>query len=157
MLQMDESDFQKTLQKTGNSVTDFYYGNLDVSAICSMIKTKLIVLDAFQKEAYMEWITGQDLYFTFRLDDGSEWLMRRGENKTRYIHIHPGKHSKHSRRIKSRSLKIFLAMHYYRINDKELYSLNFLNYIRQEKLDLPPVIGFSDVYFWLISQLDLQP
>lgn len=154
MHQMSEYDFQKTLQKTGNSVTDFYYGCLDVNVICSEIKTRLNELNAFQETAYQKWITRQDLYFTFRLHDGSDWLMRSGEDKKRYIHIHPGKHSKHSKRIKSRSLRIVLAMDYYSQHKNELYSLDFLNYIRQEKLNLPPVKGFSDVYYWLINQFD---
>ncbi|MGM0648747.1 MAG: hypothetical protein ACQESZ_10235 [Bacteroidota bacterium] len=68
---------------------------------------------ARNKEQYTGWIRQQDMYFTFRLSDGSDWLMREGNDKERYIHIHPGKNSRQSRRIKSRSLAIFMAMLYY--------------------------------------------
>lgn len=157
MKQMPEDDFLHTLKKTGNSVTDFYYGDLNIGTICDEIKMKLIRLNAFEKEAYHQWIREQDLYFCFRISDNSDWLMRRGENEHRYIHIHPGKYSQQTRRIKSRSLRISLAMIYFSKTQQDLFSLDFLNKIREEKLNLPPVKAISPIYNRLIAEIAAVP
>ncbi|MGM0612936.1 MAG: hypothetical protein ACQESM_05470 [Bacteroidota bacterium] len=153
MKQLPEHDFLKTLKKTGNSVTDFYYGTMDIDSICNELKTKLVRLKAFEKEAYYNWIIKQDPYFCFRISDGSNWLMRKGNQNERYIHIHPGKHSHKTKRLKSRSLRIALSMIYFSKSDQELFSLDFLNQIRRDKLNLPPVKALSNTYKWLIFKL----
>ena len=153
MKQMPEPDFMSILKKTGNSVTDFYYGAMDINSICNELKTKLVRLKAYEKEAYYNWIIKQDPYFCFRISDGSDWLMRKGNHNARYIHIHPGKHSYKTKRLKSRSLRIALSIIYFSKNEQDLFSLDHLNHIRKDKLDLPPVKALSNTYKWLIFKL----
>lgn len=153
---LPEDEFFRLIHKSGNSVTDFYYGKLSVETICYEIELQLKEIQAFSPENYRRWISGKGLYYCLRISDGSDWLMRRGEFEQRYIHIHPGKYSLHTRRIKSRSLRIVLAMLYYNKEKKSLFSLEALNHIRENKLDLPPVKSFSDIYFWLMENLGIK-
>ncbi|MFW6019946.1 MAG: hypothetical protein ACOCPM_05130 [Bacteroidales bacterium] len=149
--QMPEHTFLSALKKTGNSVTDFYYGTMNIEPITTEIRKKLIELNVFQQEAFDQWVLNQDDYFCFRISDSSDWLIRRGMNNERYIHIHPGKHSYKTKRIKSRSLRIALAIIYFSNNENDLFSLDFLNKIRKEKLDLPPVKAISPIHKWLVT------
>lgn len=152
LLQMEEHEFFSHIQKTGNSVTDFYHGELSCLQICNEIKEQLTKLHAFDKESYLDWLSGKGLYYCLTISDGSDWLMREGEQAGRYIHIHPGKHSLHSRRIKSRNLRLAMAMIYYFPNQEDQFSIKALNHIRTEKLNLSPVKYISASYKRLIRE-----
>ncbi|MFO8054166.1 MAG: hypothetical protein R6U19_03270 [Bacteroidales bacterium] len=153
MMQMEQQDFLRFLNKAGQSITDFYYGCLTAEQVCKELKRKLTGLKAFEKASYRNWLWEQGGYCSLYISDGSHWIMREGIDTQRYIHIHPAKYSMHSRRIKARSIRIALAVLYYSNNPQQYYSPVHINIIRTEKLNLPPVKTIPPVHYWLIEKI----
>jgi hypothetical protein len=72
------------------------------------------------------------------LSDTSEWILREGADPEAYVHIHPGRYSPHTFRVKATSLKIAVCAIYL---DGKPNSLDtaFINNIRTGILNLSPV------------------
>lgn len=72
--------------------------------------------------------------------DNSRWVLRQGDDNTRYIHLHPGRWSPHSVRVKATVLKTafavlaYAATHHVNPREREV-----INAVRGEFLSLPPL------------------
>lgn len=99
------------LVKIGDSQFDLYTGALRPDEITSFIMLKLKQKGCYSKNEYTKWITDANKEFRMiELPDGSCWTLRIGNRKGKYIHIHPGKYSACTVRIRSLTLKTIIAV-----------------------------------------------
>jgi len=81
------------------------------------------------------------------LSDGSVWVLRKGVESAHYVHIHPGRYSKYSIRVKATTLKsaIAIKIFYGELSITSLGKINdarkFLNISPIKNLDPKKSIG----------------
>ena len=143
-----EKEIQKLtsqLLKIGESQMDLYYGKFSQSQISDHIIDLLKDKKLFSPERYKSWLNneGKD-YKLLKLADKSLWTLRFSENPGRYIHIHPGRYSPLTIRVKATTLKtailVFCFKHPYEINRIDTEEVN---HIRKKYLSEPPLKSFS--------------
>ncbi len=156
----------------GNSVTDIYTGNLSVETIFSEIYDSLQLNEINNKNKYENWLKHNNNYQIVSLSDGSKWILRLSkDNEKQYIHIHPGRYSAHTLRIKSETLKTAVAFVYlnyiYHIsgkstieslnysNEKIVYNIHNINQIRKH-LQLSPIKSLESCKMLLHLITELQ-
>jgi hypothetical protein len=135
-------DIRRYVLNIGESVTDFYTGELSVPAICSDLERHLKNKGIFEKKAYLNWLQTVSNYEVIPVSDRSRWLMRQGTDE-RYIHIHPGKVSPHKSRFKSQQIKMALLFAVYVDKNHDGSQLELTNKLRNEFLNLPPLKDIS--------------
>jgi hypothetical protein len=99
----------------------------------------------FLFEKYRKWLSkdGKD-YQLLTLSDKSVWTFRLGENLERYVHIHPGRYSTHTIRVKATTLKTaILILYCEKIGLIKSIETQTVNQIREIHLDEPPLKSFS--------------
>jgi len=135
----NESFILEVVQFLGDSNIDFYTGILDPKAISSEIIQKLESEKINNLSDYKNWLFTEDLdYKCISLSDGSNWTLRLGQSESRYVHIHPSRHSKKTVRVKSSTLKTAYAyLLYYGLSDIE-FSVEKINFVRRKFVKLPP-------------------
>ena len=102
----DLKDFIKKLNVMGNSLSDLYTGLMSVQQIINHIIKNINELNVNDESSYKVWLHNENRdYKIIKLSDDSTWALRHGNEKKRYIHIHPARYSVHSIRVKSLSLK----------------------------------------------------
>jgi len=138
-------ELQKTLLVIGESQMDLYVGELYPQKICDEIVSKLKSTGKLAFEAYKKWLfeKGHE-YKLVEISDNSVWALRLGKQEERYVHIHPGRYSPVTLRVKALTLKAAIAVLI--IN----YEKNFplidtlkINEVRKKILNSPPVKKIS--------------
>jgi len=119
---------------------DLYHGSLSVLEICNEIKLFINCSLLVNKELYIKYILENGGYCKIPLSDGSEWVLRRGPDPERYVHIHPARNSSNTTRIKANTLKSLIAVH---IIHKDQVGLTEINQVRTEILQLGPLTKSS--------------
>ncbi len=132
---------QKELLIIGDSVMDLYTGSLLPSDISNEITGILKKQNAFNRRAYINWINESSRnYRLLKLSDGSVWTLRTGNDEEKFVHIHPGRQSVHTVRVRAVTLKTsVIVLAYLRLNDLYLYDLELVNKLRKNFLSLPPL------------------
>jgi hypothetical protein len=97
------------LEPVCNNYNDVYTGALSPTAIGKEIIRILTKEKVLRKDDFARWLQGNNGYRKLSLEDGSEWIVRLGNEDERYIHLHPSRDGKHTVRFKGSSLKtVFL-------------------------------------------------
>jgi hypothetical protein len=87
--------------------------------------------------------SGKDYNF-LNLSDGSKWTFRKGEKTGRYIHFHPAR-TNGSVRIRGTTLRTAIGLKIIARDNLSLYKdKDFINSVRQERLQLSPIKSLSD-------------
>jgi len=139
----DEDGLIKGLVKIGNSQIDLYVGEISPPEILNMVVEKLTKMDLLAPDPYIQWIyQNQDEYQKIRISDDSWWTMKEGNLSGRHVHIHPGRYSPHTIRVKAPVLKTAITVSFLS-NDVagEFPANDDINYARTNMLDLPPIKG----------------
>jgi hypothetical protein len=95
----------RSLVVVGSDLMDLYVGNLTPAAIAAEL------LDGLREEGRLEldffriWIAKSGGFTVRFLSDGSCWVLRSGEGEGRYVHVHPGRWSPHTRRVRANVLR----------------------------------------------------
>ena len=114
---------------------DLYTGRFAIEEICQQIKLQLVAEDAFDTTSFQKILKRG--YQKLTVGDDSEWILRTGNDPDRYIHIHPGRYSPHSIRIKASTLKTVIGcLVIYGKSDIDLININ---QVRTEVLGLSPI------------------
>lgn len=125
----------------GNSQLDIYLGRLTEVQIVQQIEEKLKNKKAFFETDYLNWINSKDKnYRLISLSDKSVWTLRIGQKTGRYIHLHPGRYSHYSLRVRANTLKtaifsIILA----KMSNSAPFDLELINQVRVQNLHLAPI------------------
>lgn len=138
-------ELYKLLQIIGESQMDLYLGKLNPKQITDEIITKLRKLSVNNYTDYCKWLTEKGKsYKQMELSDSSVWTLRLGKEKKKYIHIHPGRYSPLTIRVKAITLKTTIALNsLFEGNYREPVDLKSINEVRTFFLKLPPLKSLS--------------
>ncbi len=134
-------ELQKTLFVIGESQMDLYVGELSPQKICDEIVSKLKSTGVLAFKEYKKWLfdSGNE-YKLVEISDNSVWTLRLGKQEERYVHIHPGRYSPVTIRVKALTLKTAIAVLIinYEKNIPLIDTLK-INEVRKKILNSPPV------------------
>ena len=142
---LDKEEENKQLKKflllIGRSQMDLYFGEYSPKKISSLIILELKSKNSFDYDSYKVWLKSEGHnYRLLKLSDDSVWTLRLGEEPERYVHIHPGRYSKHSVRVKSTTLKTAICiLCWQKLFPKIVVDLNLINVLRNEFVFAPPL------------------
>lgn len=133
------------LKVLGNSQMDLYLGGLEETEISLEIVEALRALGIHSETQYRQWLEQHHHYRSITLSDTSVWILRLGKESSKYIHLHPGRYSPATIRVKAAVLKTAIALWIYLKNGLiTAVNDNTLNQVRREVLDLPPVRSLAE-------------
>ncbi len=133
------------LLSLGESQMDVYMGRMSLEEIAHEIIHRLQAASQFSKNAFIDLLNkNQAGYTTLQLSDGTNWVLRLGEVDNRYIHIHPGRYTAHSIRVKAGALKTAIAVSVWRKKfGHSKITLALINQVRKQVLNASPVKSVS--------------
>lgn len=142
-----DQELKKILLQIGSSQMDIYLGDISPQIIGEEIIDELKNYGLYFIEDYKSWLSGNGKDFRLiELSDGSIWTLRLGNEPERYVHIHPGRYSPHTVRVKASTLKTTIAvMIKLKCRDVKELDVNFINNIRKNFLGIAPLktVSFS--------------
>ncbi|MBT8378043.1 MAG: hypothetical protein KJN64_02295 [Ignavibacteria bacterium] len=130
-----------TILKIGDSQMDLYYGNLSPDEISNRIINFLDLNSIKNNKKYLCWLCsdGND-YKSMKLKDSSVWTLRSGNEEKRFVHIHPGRYSPHTVRVKALTLKTAIYVSAYsKVKYISVYDIDLINKTRLKYLDASPL------------------
>lgn len=132
----------------GDSVTDIYTGKLTPLRISRAIIKDLKRNGRLDRGDYIGWIkSAKNRYMITELPDGSRWTLRIGEDESRYVHLHPGRYSPHSLRVKALTLRSAAAvLAWTHLHGGSPYDVETVNRARKYFLNAEPVNSVSFNY-----------
>jgi hypothetical protein len=128
------------LLSIGASQMDLYIGDLSVQDIENQIVAHLNKNNILEKILFDNFIENQKDFFEITLSDSSRWTLRKGNDATHYIHIHPSRYSPHTLRVRAGILKTAIGLELSKI---ENYNTLIINTLRIE-LGLSPIKQMED-------------
>ncbi|RKY90147.1 MAG: hypothetical protein DRQ13_12995 [Ignavibacteriae bacterium] len=133
------------LLKIGESQMDLYLGKLTPFELTEITKKFLKKNIVFKYESYKQWLLSEDKeYRLITLPDKSIWTLRMGNQRKNYVHIHPGRYSLHTIRVRALTLKTAICvMAYLNIHKNFSLNLKLVNNVRKEFLNAAPVKSLS--------------
>ena len=155
---MEWKDISPNLLSIGNNLLDFYLGELSVNTICMECLTFLQENKIQEKNAFLDWLKPLE-YRKIELSDHSVWIVKKGEDPIRFIHIHPGKQSPHTLRVRATTLKTVIALkvHSVPVQEEMKMNLEWVNEIRVKYLQLSPIKSLQPnkgiLHFWKIFEI----
>ena len=134
------------LLKIGESQMDLYFGNYSPNEIARQIIDLLKEKKVLLRENYMKWLKDdKENYQLVTTSDKSVWTLRLGESVERYVHIHPGRYSPQTRRVKALTLKTaILTLCCERSGELKLSGKELINEVRKQYLKEPPLKSVSN-------------
>ena len=134
-------ELQKTLLVIGESQMDLYVGKLSPQKICDEIVSELISVGVLAFEEYKKWLFEKgNEYKLIDISDNSVWTLRLGKQVERYVHIHPGRYSPGTIRVKALTLKTAIAVLIINYEkDFPFTDTSQINEVRKKILNSPPV------------------
>jgi len=133
------------LLKIGGSQMDLYFGDYCPEKISEKILDDLHRKKIFSVKQYQDWLAEDGKqYQLVELKDKSIWTLRLGDDAERYVHIHPGRYSPNTVRVKARTLKIAIfLLCFEQIGEIKSFETETVNNIRKKYLEEPPLKSFS--------------
>ncbi len=125
----------------GKSQMDLYTGRLSPERIAEEIKGSLKSKGLLKKEKYFSQINeAASSFMETRLSDNSVWVLLPGKIPGRHVHVHPGRYSPLTIRVRSETLKTAIAVLCYCSRyGKDHSDLDTINKSRTKLLKLSPV------------------
>lgn len=141
--QLDE--LKEHLLQIGQSQMDLYCGNYSASEISKQIIQMLNRRKITWSEQYQNWLAMEEKsYQLVKLNDSSIWTLRLGEEPNRYVHIHPGRYSPHTIRVKAATLKTaILILCFKQSGEIKLINTETVNFVRKKYLNEQPIKLFA--------------
>ena len=130
-------EFRTKLLKIGESQMDLYYGKLSPPKISKHVILSLKSKKLLSPVQYIAWLNNEDKdYKLVELPDKSLWTLRFSESPDRYVHIHPGRYSPLTIRVKSTTLKTaILVFCFKQIKGVSRIDIEEINYLRKAYLN----------------------
>jgi hypothetical protein len=139
------AELPQRLKVLGSSQMDLYLGDLEETDISREVLQALSVLNIHTEQQYRDWLEQHHHYRSVTLSDSSVWILRLGKESDRYIHLHPGRYSPETVRVKAAVLKTAIATWAY-LKNGLISEVNedALNRVRKEVLELPPLKSLAE-------------
>jgi hypothetical protein len=125
----------------GTELMDLYTGTLTPAEIGARVLDALRAEDRLTWPKYHPWVEQNGGYrmLTFA-EDGSQWVLRAGAEDDRYVHLHPGRWTPHTRRVRANVLKTALmVLAYTAVNGGDPRDVAVINRVRQQYLGMAPI------------------
>lgn len=144
----DRDSLPGLLKKLGNSQMDIYHGELGMEALLAEV-VQLVPVD--NEADYLRWLG--DAYQEVILSDSSRWVLLVGNVPGQYIHLHPGRYSPHSMRVKATILKTAITC-LVCYPEAVRPDLEMVNEIRRDLLALSPVRDLEQCqHLWKVMDM----
>ncbi len=136
---------QACLTTIGKSQMDLYTGSIPSEQVAGEIKHYLEKRGLIEENLYLSWLgRGNEPYKMTRISDNSIWILLAGKVPARWVHIHPGRYSPHTLRVRSETLKTAIAVICFcNKYDLDYNNLTVINHVRTCFLDLSPMKEIS--------------
>ena len=151
--QKDYNQLKIDLLKIGNSQMDLYFGELSIDNIVEEVIAFLTNFNLLEKEVFFQHIDKSGGFIKISLSDQSTWVLRKGENPTFFVHIHPARYSKYTIRIKASTLKSTIATSVCFQNSSSI-GVDELNKARVNLLNLSPIKQVSSHTFEMLEMIN---
>lgn len=140
----DENDFYTLLKRItiiGESQMDLYTGKIRPEDIAKFVIEYLKKISYTDYSSYKKWLhKNSSEYKMITLPDKSDWALRLGNEVNRFVHIHPGRYSAYSIRVRALTLKTAICvLGWNRIRNDDLINTEKINFIRTKHLNAEPV------------------
>jgi len=125
----------------GTRLMDVYTGALSPRELSAWVLDELGRIGRLELERYRDWLQGAEEYALFTHPaDGSRWVLRLGDERGRYVHLHPGRWSPLTVRVRANVLKTaFLALCRAGIHGGDPRDRALINEVRRVYLGLSPI------------------
>ncbi len=121
-----------------NNYIDIYTGTMTPEAIVDAVIHILKSKQVFELADFTRWVASKNGYRQIQLEDRSEWVLRKGDEAERYIHIHPSREGSFTIRFKGSTLKTIWLLKAICKDSEEIPSPEKVNLIRMQ-VGLSPV------------------
>jgi hypothetical protein len=134
-------DLAKGLVVIGTVLMDLYLGELSPCEIGAGVLALLRPEGRLELAAYREWVEAGGGYRTVTLpEDGSQWVLRLGDEADRYVHVHPARWVAKTCRVKANVLKTaVMALAYAAVHGGDPAEVALVNRVRRDYLGLAPL------------------
>jgi|WetSurMetagenome_2_1015567.scaffolds.fasta_scaffold84639_2 hypothetical protein len=135
---LTQPELKTLLLSVNDNYIDIYTGHLSTEAICLAVLAFLEENMVPDEIAFKNWIAASGGYRLVKLKDQSEWIIRKGNEKEKFIHLHPAKTGSHSIRFKGSTLKTIYQL---KIGFPEKFYTPSLELINRARIE----IGLSPI------------
>jgi hypothetical protein len=124
----------------GTELMDVYTGTRTPADIAANVLAMLTAEGKLAVESYGPWVVENGGYRTLTFpDDSTVWVLRFAEEE-RYVHLHPGRWTPETRRVRANVLKTaVLALAHTAVHGGDPRDVKLVNRLRVEHLALPPM------------------
>jgi hypothetical protein len=125
----------------GTELMDVYTGVLSPAEIGAATVAALRAEHRLDWANYGPWLEDGGGYRVLTLPaDASCWVLRLGEEGGRYVHVHPGRRTPHTRRVRANVLRTaVLVLAHVAVHGGDPLDVALLNCVRQQFLGLAPI------------------
>jgi hypothetical protein len=126
---------------TGTALMDLYLGELSPRAIGEGVLALLRRDGRLALAEYRAWVEEGGGYRTVTLpEDGSQWVLRLGDEAGRHVHVHPARWAPNTCRVKANVLKTaVMAVAYTALHGGDPLDVALVNRVRRDYLGLAPL------------------
>lgn len=121
-----------------NNYIDIYTGMLTPENIGRGVISFLKSNGVFQKDDFNRWVANRNGYRQIRLEDFSEWILRKSNEDERFIHIHPARSGPLTVRFKGSTLKTIYRLKTSTVGLMDAMTVENINRIRMQ-IGLSPI------------------
>jgi len=124
----------------GNELMDLYLGELTPADIGTQVVGHLSANQTLSLDAYRAWVQSGGGYRLIDLSDTSRWVLRLGDEADRYVHVHPGRYSPKTRRVRANVLKTaVVVLAYIHVHGGNPMDVALVNSVRRQHLAMAPM------------------
>jgi hypothetical protein len=133
-------DLADELVVIGTELMDLYVGTLTPAAVAGEVLADLDANGRLALPDFRRWVDAAGGFSVLDASDGSRWVLRAGDEGGRYVHLHPGRWSPHTLRVRANVLKTaVLALAYAAVHGGDALDRPLLNAVRADFLGLAPL------------------
>jgi hypothetical protein len=134
-------DLAAQLVVVGTALMDLYTGQLSPAEIADRVVAALKVDDRLSLDAYGAWVQANGGYQVLSFpEDDSRWVLRLSDEAGRYVHVHPGRWSPATLRVRANVLKTaVMVLAHAAVHGGGPLDVARMNRVRQRYLGLSPV------------------
>ncbi len=138
--------YKEIVNSIGGSLIDYYTGDLTPQQIAEQVIYQLKSMNIHHRLSFDKWVESDGKnYQCLYLNDGSKWALKSAKLEDRYVHIHPGRYSDRTIRVRSTTLKTALAYGIVKAIFDMDFSVESINFARQNLVLLPPMSSKSSL------------
>jgi len=123
-------DIVSLLDPLCNNYIDIYTGTMMPQIVVNSVINILKSNHVFQFDDFLDWIASKNGYQQIKLEDQSEWIVQKGIEPERYIHIHPAWKCSFTIRFKGSTLKTIYLLKTSFKGSADTLSLERVNHTR---------------------------